>query len=117
MSKAKSSKWERCGANICPLDPDLTKRSWFVDEEICTSLKYRKHPAVLAQKHVLKRMRKGKRSIRVGNVRKILSEDVEWTGEELLRLGEHLIAMRQKRSERAKALGIADRLKKPSLAS
>ena len=111
----KCSKWERCSANICPLDPDLVKRSWFVDEEICTSLKYRRHPAVLAQKWLLKRMRKGVKKIYADGVNKPLNEDTEWMGEELLKLGEYLIAQRKKRSEKAKALGLFPR--KPSLVS
>ena len=28
--------FETCNASLCPLDPDLSKRVWYIDEDICS---------------------------------------------------------------------------------
>lgn len=34
--------YDECNAPLCPLDPDLHKRTWFADEDICRSANARR---------------------------------------------------------------------------
>ena len=34
--------FESCDAPLCPLDPDIDKRTWFADEPICKCRKFAK---------------------------------------------------------------------------
>ena len=39
MTPTDCPKWERCSAPICPLDPDVLKRSYLRDEPVCFFLR------------------------------------------------------------------------------
>lgn len=32
--------FDSCSAPLCPLDPDLKERCWYIDEDICNSRKH-----------------------------------------------------------------------------
>jgi hypothetical protein len=52
-----------CNASLCPLDPELENRTWFVGESICKRLDYAALPMVKRQKQLNKK-RPGKYSER-----------------------------------------------------
>ncbi len=41
-----------CNANLCPLDPELDKRTWFVGEDVCTLPDYRQLPMIQRQRQL-----------------------------------------------------------------
>ncbi|MCK8604412.1 hypothetical protein [Desulfoferrobacter suflitae] len=45
-----------CSANLCPLDPELARRSWTIGEEICRCKAHRDLPMIRRQKQ-LKRLK------------------------------------------------------------
>ena len=84
-------RFDRCGANICPLDPDLERRTWFPDEEICRRKDFQQHPAIVAQKRIQRN-----KPARWWNREKPI------TGRELVEFGKRLLATREKLREHAK---------------
>ena len=77
--------FQRCSANICPMDKELLKRTWFVDEEVCRRKEFKNHPVVVAQKYVVRQYKRGVREIRTKR-RKVDLTKSPLTGEELLAL-------------------------------
>lgn len=47
-----------CSANLCPLDPDLALRSWFIGEEICRLKMHADLPMARRQKQLNRRQPK-----------------------------------------------------------
>jgi hypothetical protein len=41
-----------CNANICPLDPDIEKRSWFIGEDVCIRKDFAAIPMIRRQKQL-----------------------------------------------------------------
>jgi len=41
-----------CNANICPLDPDLDKRAWFIGEDVCNRKDLFSLPMIRRQKQL-----------------------------------------------------------------
>jgi len=39
-----------CSAPLCPLDPELAKRSWTIGEEVCTRSEHKEEPWIRRQK-------------------------------------------------------------------
>ena len=35
-----------CNANLCPLDPELDKRTWFIGDDVCNLPDYRQLPMI-----------------------------------------------------------------------
>ena len=87
--------WESCTAPICPLDVNLSQRSWFAGEEICRRKPFQQHLAVLAQKRIERRFRRGKECVGLGGVRKRAEQ--RYSGEELLTIGQAVLATREKK--------------------
>ena len=52
------SKFDRCSAPLCPLDPEINKRFWLVDEEICNSTEHKKHRWIKKQRSIVRRQTK-----------------------------------------------------------
>ena len=50
--------FETCSAPLCPRDPQLELKTWFLDEDICRSLQYRQSPLVRRQRQLKRRMSK-----------------------------------------------------------
>ena len=42
--------FEGCSANLCPLDSDISKRTWFIDEDTCIRKDFRKLGFIRRQK-------------------------------------------------------------------
>ena len=47
--------FNECGANLCPEDSDIAKRTWYIDEAICTRLEFRKLGFIKRQKKLNKK--------------------------------------------------------------
>lgn len=45
------SKFESCSAPLCPLDPEIAKRVWYSEEDVCH---YNKHRWIKKQKSIQK---------------------------------------------------------------
>jgi len=58
MSDATCPSYVGCNAPICPLD-NRPGAQWFPDEDICTSLPFRKLPWVRVQRKIKRRHLKG----------------------------------------------------------
>ena len=55
MTEENCSKYESCGAPLCPLDPpSLTNGIWYPDEEICKARKFQYLPWIEKQKRIIK---------------------------------------------------------------
>lgn len=39
-----------CSVPLCPLDPELSKRSWIIGEKVCTRSEHREEPWIQRQK-------------------------------------------------------------------
>ncbi len=48
-----------CNANLCPLDPDIARRSWFIGEDVCKHKDHKSFPMIRRQKQ-LNRLKPGK---------------------------------------------------------
>ena len=46
--------FKECGAQLCPLDPDLNKRIWYADEAICKSRIFGQHRWIKKQRSIRK---------------------------------------------------------------
>lgn len=44
------SKFITCSCNLCPLDPDVSRRGWIVGEEFCKNKDFKSEPWVLRQR-------------------------------------------------------------------
>ncbi len=98
MEMEKCPSFLTCSCNVCPLDPDLEKRTWFVSEDVCRQKQLRKHPIVLAMKKIKKAKEKGKKQV----FGRPLTDETVWYGRELLELGEKELEKRRQASERMK---------------
>ena len=47
--------YERCSAPICPMDPNIAARTWYSDEDICSSSKFKDHRVVVTQRKIAKK--------------------------------------------------------------
>ena len=36
MEMSECPSYETCNANLCPLDPDLSSRCWYIGEDVCS---------------------------------------------------------------------------------
>ena len=52
------SRFSECSSPLCPLDPDIKKRVWFHDEEICKSREHNKHRWIKKQRSIVRRKTK-----------------------------------------------------------
>jgi hypothetical protein len=41
-----------CNANLCPLDPDIASRSWFIGEDVCKHKDHKDLPMIRRQKQL-----------------------------------------------------------------
>jgi len=47
--------YKTCNANLCPLDSDIEKRTWFIGEDVCNRKDHTDMPMVRRQKQLNKR--------------------------------------------------------------
>lgn len=52
------NRFESCNAPLCPLDPDIDKRVWYSDEDICKSQEHNKHRWIKKQRSIVKKQTK-----------------------------------------------------------
>jgi hypothetical protein len=48
-------KFKKCNANLCPRDPDIHLRTWFVGEKVCLFSQYQDLPLVQRQRQLNRR--------------------------------------------------------------
>jgi len=51
--------YERCAAPICPMDPNAKHRSWYSNEDVCSSSKFKDHNVVVTQRKISKKGSEG----------------------------------------------------------
>jgi hypothetical protein len=44
--------YDSCNANLCPEDPDIHKRIWFILEDVCNLPEHRQRPMVRRQRQL-----------------------------------------------------------------
>lgn len=58
LDPTQCPSFHKCSANLCPRDPKIKDRVWFVGEEICTSRQYGQRRWVRKQRSINKRQTK-----------------------------------------------------------
>jgi hypothetical protein len=47
--------FETCSSNLCPRDPDISFRTWYIGEDVCPLREYRDLPFIRRQRQINKR--------------------------------------------------------------
>jgi len=89
--------FKTCSANLCPIDPGLEERTWFVGEPVCRRKDYATMPMIRRQRQLNKRKPKeytGK-SLRPHELRETAPKERSLSDEHRARLAEGMERVRQ----------------------